>query len=137
MKTNLAVLPFFIPLVTAALLFLVSKTKMLRNTIAMISSLVQVFVSFIVLSALKTQDLIFLPLGGWKVPYGITITIDHISAVMVALCTVVSLVCIIYTLFEKKLVQFGYHLCNLLQRVSYYRLQLGISLTYLLHSKLC
>ena len=58
MKTNLAVLPFFIPLVTA-LLFLVSKTKMLRNTIAMISSLVQVFVSFIVLSALKTQDLIF------------------------------------------------------------------------------
>ena len=102
MKTNLAVLPFFIPLITAAFLYLVSNTKMLRNTFAMLSSLVQVFVSFIVLNTLKTQDLIFLPLGGWKVPYGITITIDHISAVMIALCTIVSLVCVIYTLFEKK-----------------------------------
>lgn len=101
MISNIASLPVILPLISAVLLLLWRKPNPTRRFVAVLSSVAQVGVAFLIFSMVTDHSLIITPMGGWGAPYGIGIVIDRLSSIMLALCQVVAFFTILYTVFEK------------------------------------
>lgn len=93
-------LPMFIPLVTGTL-GLLFKPGFNKKILFITSGIIQVLFAAFLVNLTTQNQVLFLPLGGWESPYGISITVDLLSALLVLVSTSISLVAMFYTVTEE------------------------------------
>jgi len=102
MVFNIIVAPVLLPLITAVILLIWRHPSYIRRWVAAISSFIHIIISLFIFKLVNLHNVLVLPMGGWKAPFGITLTIDHLSIVMILLCSIVTFTCVLYGFAESK-----------------------------------
>jgi len=100
---NLAILPVLIPLVSGVVFLLWGHPSRSRRIVATLSAAAQLVVALwlIGITIGNGGTRIVLALGGWPAPYGITLVIDGLAALMVGLSTFTALAAFLFTWAER------------------------------------
>jgi multicomponent K+:H+ antiporter subunit D len=99
-------LPVVLPLLAGAMMLLLSETQQAtRTVIALTSMLAQLAVALTLLFLTSdaapfiwTEGIGVYALGGWPAPFGITLVVDRLSAVMLTLSTLLGSMIVIYSI---------------------------------------
>ncbi|MBN2364967.1 MAG: Na+/H+ antiporter subunit D [Calditrichaeota bacterium] len=92
------IFPLLIPLLTGILLFMSRKYLRVQTSLSLAGSLIFLASSLILLFTVLEKDIITLQLGNWPAPFGITLVCDLLSAIMLVLSAIITLVIVIYSL---------------------------------------
>lgn len=92
--------PVALPLMAALLMLLLRRQATARRTLAVLASAGQLAVALGLGLHTFHHGVQVLPLGNWGAPYGIVLTVDLLSAIMLALAAFVGLAAIVYGCFE-------------------------------------
>lgn len=98
---NLAVLPILLPMVTGALCILWIHPSRARRIFVTFSAAVQVAVALWLVSITLGGERLVLAVGGWAAPYGISLVVDALTALMLALSTITGLAALLFTWAEQ------------------------------------
>lgn len=93
----LILLPVLIPFATFIVLLLWRRSVVLNQTVAIVSSLLQLIISLLIINLVLNEGIQVTQIGNWPAPYGITIVADLFSAIMLVLSGVIALVIGIYS----------------------------------------
>ncbi|MBF0710707.1 MULTISPECIES: proton-conducting transporter membrane subunit [unclassified Gemella] len=97
MTSNLPVLPIFIPLLFAAItIFFKNKVKTQRS-LTLVASLLLLLSSLYNLLQVNAHKLLYLEMGNWPAPFGITLVLDGLAAILVFTSSIVFLVTLLYS----------------------------------------
>ncbi|KKB40600.1 Na+/H+ antiporter subunit D [Bacillus thermotolerans] len=94
---NLLILPILIPLVTATLLIIFSKSIAVQRVISLISTIGTFAASIVLILTVKNEGIQTVNLGSWQAPFGITLVSDMLSAVLVATSSLIVLCITLYS----------------------------------------
>jgi multicomponent K+:H+ antiporter subunit D len=98
---HLIVLPILLPLITgAALMFIAERQRVLKSMMSLASCVALAFVAFLMVGVVSSPSEfsgVYL-VGNWASPFGITLVLDRLSAVMVALAALLSVPVLIFAL---------------------------------------
>ncbi|PKM31800.1 MAG: Na+/H+ antiporter subunit D [Gammaproteobacteria bacterium HGW-Gammaproteobacteria-11] len=94
--TLLLVLPVLIPLVTLLLALLVKRHSALVSLISFAGSSLLLMTGLYLVWLAAGGTVLSGQMGGWQAPYGISLVIDRLSAVMVAITGVIGLATLLY-----------------------------------------
>ena len=94
----LAVAPVFVPLLTLMLAIILRPRHELVKVVSVLGAVVLLFVGLWLVSLASDGVVLAVQLGGWEAPYGITVVIDRLSAVMVAVSGLLGLATVLYGL---------------------------------------
>jgi multicomponent Na+:H+ antiporter subunit D len=94
--TALVALPVIVPLVGASLGVLTSPWRWAQRAISLIALTTNVVVSAILLADVDGDEMLVMQAGGWKVPLGITLAVDRLSAVMLVVSSLMLLSVMVY-----------------------------------------
>lgn len=117
MKT-LIILPLLIPLATAVVLLLARRWQKAQWRTSIIGGLAQMTIALVLLKFVWDHGIQSIQIGNWAAPFGISFTVDLLSATMVVLAALTGLSVIIYSYaaIDAKRQAFGYFpLLNFLQ----------------------
>lgn len=101
--SHLIVLPILLPLLTAlAMLLMGDQRRRLKGGLSLLSMLLNAGIASALLVAAARSDMpnaasVYLP-GNWPVPFGITLVVDRLSALMLVLAAVLALASLMYAL---------------------------------------
>lgn len=90
------ILPIFLPLFLAVICLLAWNYPYIQRWVALLGSLALVVVSGWILLDVSNHGLLVLQSGNWPAPFGITLAVDGLSAIMVLLGSLVGLVVAVY-----------------------------------------
>ncbi len=93
--TILIPLPVLIPLVSGALLLLIG-IKKARAFFAVFASLCTLGVSFALLQRALTGNVLVTQMASWPAPWGISLVVDILSAIMLTLSSIVALLSVVF-----------------------------------------
>ncbi|RAL20781.1 monovalent cation/H+ antiporter subunit D [Lujinxingia litoralis] len=94
---NWIVIPIVLPLVTGLICALIPNSKIaLQRTLALASSAFYVAFSFWMLSQTFSGEIFSYAMGNWSAPFGITVVVDRLAALMVTLTSVVAFLVLTY-----------------------------------------
>ncbi|EKE83629.1 monovalent cation/H+ antiporter subunit D [Idiomarina xiamenensis] len=98
---HLAILPILIPLFAGLLQLLQwgENPQPIRRTIGIIACLLQLVVSIALLLQVQQHNIIVYALGNWQAPFGIVLSVDRLSSLMVLLTAVLALPVLLYACF--------------------------------------
>ncbi|MGE5210385.1 MAG: Na+/H+ antiporter subunit D, partial [Acidobacteriota bacterium] len=94
--TALVALPVIVPLVGASLGVLTSPWRWAQRVISLLALGANVVVSVILLAEVDGDEMLVMQAGGWKVPLGITLAVDRLSAVMLVVSSLMLLSVMVY-----------------------------------------
>ena len=89
---------FLIPLTTAVLGLLVQRWKVLQRMTSVLGVLLLVAISAALLQRVWLEGIQVTTLGNWPAPFGITLVVDHLSALMVMISAIIGLAVTCYAL---------------------------------------
>jgi multicomponent K+:H+ antiporter subunit D len=92
--THLVILPFVLPLLTGALLMLLTEQPAARRVVASVATLAGLGIGVLLLQQSLAGPVQY-QLGAWPWPFGITLWLDRMSAMMLVLSAVISLVALL------------------------------------------
>lgn len=92
----LIVLPILIPLSTLLLALLVRRHHAWVTVISMTGASLLLLAGFYLVAIAAEDAVLSAQMGGWAAPYGISLVIDRLSAVMVAITGVIGLATLVY-----------------------------------------
>ncbi|WP_366654949.1 Na+/H+ antiporter subunit D [Fodinicurvata sp. EGI_FJ10296] len=109
--TWLPVLPIVIPMATGVLAFLAGGSPALQRLVALIGAAALLIVSVVLTAEVMTNGIVAAQMGMWQAPFGITLVVDHLSAVMVLITAITGLAVLIYAFADisEGHVHFGFH----------------------------
>ncbi len=115
--SHLIIAPILLPFITAAVLIpLNDRNRMMKGTIAFVSSLILFLIAItlmtIAATAVDGSTLVY-RLGNWPAPYGIVLVLDRLSAVMIALTTLMALAAQMFSMARWH--KAGFHFYSLFQ----------------------
>ncbi|MBT5955086.1 hypothetical protein HOG98_10260 [bacterium] len=93
---NIVVLPFFVALVTALVGIMWRLPGSGRRLFFSVSASIQVILACFIIFLTHKVKILFLPVGAWKAPFGISITIDIFGSLLIGITTLLSLFAILY-----------------------------------------
>lgn len=96
MSSNLPVIPIFIPLLCAAIVILFSKKIYMQRLITFIATLLTFIFSLINIYFVNKYNILVLEMGNWESPFGITLALDLLNGILVAVSMLVFLVTLFY-----------------------------------------
>lgn len=97
--SHLVLLPILIPLVGGALLLLAGgRGSGVERTIALGATAALLPVALLLLARAANGEILVYYLGDWPAPYGITLVVDRLSALMLTLGAVLALASLVYAL---------------------------------------
>ncbi|MCP5464263.1 MAG: hypothetical protein H7A33_04470 [Deltaproteobacteria bacterium] len=102
MSANIAILPIFLPFCIALLFLVWRSTNALRRTVAGSLALLLFALSLKITHQVYVSDIIVLKVGGWQPPFGIALTIDLFSAIMLCLSTLTAFFCLLHSFTSTK-----------------------------------
>jgi multicomponent Na+:H+ antiporter subunit D len=94
--TALVALPVIVPLVGASLGVLASPWRWVQRVISLLALSTNVVVAVILLAEVDGDEMLVMQAGGWKVPLGITLAVDRLSAVMLVVSSLMLLSVLVY-----------------------------------------
>jgi multicomponent Na+:H+ antiporter subunit D len=94
--TALVALPVIVPLVGASLGVLASPWRWVQRVISLLALSTNVVVAVILLAEVDGDEMLVMQAGGWKVPLGITLAVDRLSAVMLVVASLMLLSVLVY-----------------------------------------
>ena len=105
------VLPILIPLFTAILCLLASRSRKLQRILALGGGLILLGASVHLLQLVSGQGIQAVQIGGWPAPYGITLVADLLSAIMIVLAGIIGLAGLVFSLLtiDRGRESFGYY----------------------------
>jgi multicomponent Na+:H+ antiporter subunit D len=105
------VLPILVPLFTAILCLLASRSRKLQRILALGGGLVLLGASVHLLRVVSEQGIQAVQIGGWPAPYGITLVADLLSAIMIVLAGIIGLAGLVFSLLtiDRGRESFGYY----------------------------
>ncbi len=108
---SLLVLPILIPLLAAVGAFLCGRRRLWQAYVSNGGSLLQLGACGMLLSTVRQGGIQAQQMGGWPAPYGITLVVDHLSAVMLVITAVIGLAANIYALadIDRRYQALGFH----------------------------
>jgi multicomponent Na+:H+ antiporter subunit D len=95
---NWVVLPLLIPLLTGVCLVFLQRRLALQEWLAMISMALTLWISIWLVWQVSENGIQVLHIGGWEAPFGITLVVDMLSALLLATSSIVSLACLLYAI---------------------------------------
>ena len=97
--SSFVALPVIVPLLAAALCVLASPWRWVQRTIALVALTSNVVFSIVLLASVDGDDeMLVMQAGGWKVPLGITLAVDRLSAVMLVVSSLMMLSVLVYAI---------------------------------------
>ncbi len=110
MEQILILLPLLIPFVTALLCLLFRKREALQHVITICGSLALLIAAVLIIQQVETHEFLCEQVSGWKSPFGITLTIDMLSALMLGITALIGLLVNLYGIesIDSKRKKFGY-----------------------------
>lgn len=111
MHTNLPVFPIFIPLLFAALTIFFRHKIYVQKAIALIANLIVIVLAAFNIVQVNQHKILILEMGNWISPFGITLTLDGINAILILVSSLVFLGTLTYsfkTMDEKSEKSFFY-----------------------------
>lgn len=96
MVTNLVIFPVILPLLTGLLSAIFRTPSTTRRLLISLSAIAQVVIAGSLLLQATAYRVLFLPMGGWEAPFGITVGIDALSGILVFVTTIIGLACLCY-----------------------------------------
>ncbi len=94
---SLAALPILIPLVLILFLIIIRSNTVARWT-GIVGSAIILMVPLILLFELKDEEIIYLNMGGWEAPFGISLVVDYLSVIMLLTASLIVLAIAIFSL---------------------------------------
>jgi multicomponent Na+:H+ antiporter subunit D len=106
----LPVLPIIIPLAGAILCMLFRQSLQAQKVLAVIFSITMLLISVTLLVAVRGGEIAVMNVGGWPAPFGITLVVDMLAAVMLVLGGLMAVAVSIYACFDldEGRVRFGF-----------------------------
>jgi multicomponent Na+:H+ antiporter subunit D len=96
--SSFVALPVIVPLLGAALAVLTSPWRWAQRVIALVALSSNVAFSVALLMSVDDGEMLVMQAGGWKVPLGITLIVDRLSAVMLVVSSLVMLSVLVYAI---------------------------------------
>jgi multicomponent Na+:H+ antiporter subunit D len=96
--TALVALPVIVPLVGASLGVLAAPWRGVQRAISLLALSTNVVVSVILVADVDGDDMLVMQAGGWKVPLGITLAVDRLSAVMLVVSSLMLVSVMVYAI---------------------------------------
>ncbi len=93
---NLVVFPIIVPLLTGIFLFFLRKRIFLQKLISAAALSAVIIISAFLVHDVSVNGIQTLNMGGWEVPFGITLVADMMAALLVLTASIVSLACLLY-----------------------------------------
>ncbi len=108
---SLLVLPILIPLLTAVGAFACGRRRLWQADVSIGGSLFQLGFCGILLARVRQGGILAEQMGAWPAPFGITLVVDHLSAVMLIVTAVIGLAANIYALadIDRRYQALGFH----------------------------
>jgi len=99
LAAHLIIAPIILPLAVAALIIMIEQ-RPLRVALSLATSIVLVLISATLLLSVSAPDATAraYELGDWPAPFGIVLVLDKLSAMMVALASVLALATLVFSL---------------------------------------
>ncbi len=95
---SLIVLPVLIPLGTATVLLLTRKSRAWQRLLSSIGAGGLLITTLLLLRAVWREGVQAVQIGSWPAPFGITLVVDLLSAIMLVLAALIGLAVILYSL---------------------------------------
>lgn len=110
MNENLIILPLLIPFVTAVLCLLFRKNSIGQHIISLSGSLAMLLIGILLLQRVEQHEVLIQQASAWASPFGITIAVDMLSALMIFISAFIGLLVNIYAIEEvnTRRKRFGY-----------------------------
>ncbi|HUV17339.1 MAG TPA: Na+/H+ antiporter subunit D [Ilumatobacteraceae bacterium] len=96
--TALVALPVIVPLVGASLSVLTSPWRWAQRVISLLALTTNVVVGVLLLADVDGDEMLVMQAGGWKVPLGITLAVDRLSAVMLVVSSLMLVSVMVYAI---------------------------------------
>ncbi|RVU43195.1 monovalent cation/H+ antiporter subunit D [Lujinxingia sediminis] len=94
---NWIVIPILLPMLTALVCALIPASKIaIQRTLSLTASLALMATGFFMVSQTMSGEIFSYAMGSWSAPFGIVVVVDRLSAMMVALTSVVALCVLAY-----------------------------------------
>ena len=87
-----------VPLITAALCVIVARHRPLQRVLSLAALSSNVVVSTLLLVRVDDEGIVVAQAGGWRVPIGITLMVDRLSAVMLLVSSLMLIAVIVYAI---------------------------------------
>ncbi len=97
---SLLVLPILIPLLAGVGAFLCGRRRRWQTYVSMGGSILQLVICGMLLGTVRQSGIQAEQMGDWPAPFGITLVVDHLSAVMLVITAVIGLAANIYALVD-------------------------------------
>ncbi len=106
----LPVLPIILPLAGAILCMFARRNLVAQKLISILSSALMFGVSIALLSEVRNGDIVVMNVGQWAAPFGITLVVDMLAAILLVLSGLMALSVSIYAYFglDQDRVRFGF-----------------------------
>ncbi len=104
-------LPLLLPLGFAILNVLAWKSPRAQRVLTLVGAALQTGAAFWLLGRVRAEGILHLPIGNWPAPFGIVLTADLFSAIMLAVSAVVGLAAALYSQggMDERRVRYGYY----------------------------
>ena len=96
----LLVSPVIVPLIAAALSFLVMGQRRLQRIVSTAASGVLLVLSVALLAQVSANGIQVMQAGGWPAPFGVSFVADHLSAIMVVISALMAAATAVYALAD-------------------------------------
>jgi multicomponent Na+:H+ antiporter subunit D len=108
--TLLPVLPIIVPLAGAILCMLLRKNVQLQRMLAVAVSVLMLAVALGLLAVTRGGEIAVMNVGNWEAPFGITLVVDLLSAIMLVLGGLMAVAVSVYACFDLDLdrIRFGF-----------------------------
>lgn len=102
--------PILIPFVTAVVCLLFRRHERLQHWISISGSLALLIVAVLILQEVEALQMLVLQVSGWKSPFGITLAIDMLSAMMLGITALTGLLVNVFATedINRRRKEFGY-----------------------------
>lgn len=107
---NIVFLPIFLPLLAGTLCLASWRSQLWQKRITLLAGVLYTLVSIQLLLLTLDEGYLVLQVGQWPAPFGISLVVDILSAIMIVLTGIVSVVGALYSMASvpKRHIHFGY-----------------------------
>ncbi|HSP28360.1 MAG TPA: proton-conducting transporter membrane subunit, partial [Ilumatobacteraceae bacterium] len=95
---SLVAVPVIVPLIGTSLTVLTSPWRWAQRVICLLALSINVVVSIVLLVSVDDDEMLVMQAGGWKVPLGITLAVDRLSAVMLVVSSLMLVSVLVYAI---------------------------------------
>jgi multicomponent Na+:H+ antiporter subunit D len=108
---SLLILPILIPLSAGVAAFLCGRRRLWQSYVSLGGSLLQLGACAMLLVTVRQDGIQAVQMGSWPAPYGITLVVDHLSAIMLAITAIIGLAANVYALvdIDRRYQALGFH----------------------------